>query len=217
MNIHKITLMLCLLLLTPVLTVRGAGDMNATLAIPFTVHTHGVTLTKQDLEAVLDTAQTFLQPAGVAISFDYSHSFVNYTVIDDGKISGCDDIKPLLNDKDVNVHIVDKIPCCEGPSGHETLVGCSGDHMAIIVLPAYRSMSHNKLQLTAIQWMHELGHHLGLCHNTCNDGSLMSDPLTVKDNKLDPCERRIFNGGVLTDPICISTNQSCTPLGNACQ
>lgn len=214
--LHKITSMLSILFLMPVLTARGTADATG-FSIPFAVHTHGVKLTEADLNAVLDEAQTLLNDNSASLSLDLNRASSldpkTNNVVDEGEIKGCPDLTALLNRKDVNVHIVDSIPCCDDPTRKELgLVGCSGQGKAIIVLPGNSLMSPNELQLLAIQWLHELGHNLGLCHNICNDGSIMTKDPVFKDKKLDDCERQIFSNHLPTDPNCMlpnSCNQTC--------
>jgi hypothetical protein len=204
--LYKIICMLSLLLLTPVLTARVGADTNIKHPIPFAIHTHGVALTEEDVRAVLDDAQAFLINDGVAISFDTSHSFdTNHNVIDDGKISGCDGITALLRKKDVDVHIVDDIPCCgDDTEKDHKIVGCSGFKMPMIVLPGSQSMLAGTLHLKAIQWMHELGHHMGLCHNVSDVGSIMNRVPIFTTDSLDACEQAVFN-------LEVASNRRCKP------
>src|SRR6478672_7140089 len=91
--LNKTTCMLALLLLSPVLILRGAPDTNIKPSIPFTIHTHGVALTEEDIKTILDEAQDILTNNDVTISFDISDSFDSHRkVIDHGKINGCDAI-----------------------------------------------------------------------------------------------------------------------------
>ena len=152
--LHKTTCMLLRLLLIPLLATGGAADTEIASPIPFTIHTHGVALTEEDISSVLDAAHKILATNGVNISFDVSHSFdSNHKVIDDGKVNGCSDLRALLRNGDVNVHIVDDIPCCSTVQ-QKGIVGCSGLNMAIIALPGNHSMDPKTLKLRAIRWIH---------------------------------------------------------------
>jgi hypothetical protein len=200
--------------------VRGAADTVDEIPIPLTIRAHGVSLTEEDINAVLMTATDILRKQGIFISFELNNTFDSHKVIDEGKVNGCDDFKEknLLNTQDVNVHILDKIPCCGYPDNKkETIVGCSGFQKAMIVLPVDQPNDPKSLEMTALQWMHEFGHRLGLCHNICDDGSIMTSPIGFKDRLLDDCEKNVFGGGKLADPICILPDQKCTPTGPACK
>jgi hypothetical protein len=218
--LYRITCLLCTLLLMPLLTAHGATDIPA-FPVTLSFRTHGITLTETELRKMLNIAQHKLEPEIHIVltpdnsSFDANHNVkkLDNIVIDPSDVHGCDIFTKLLKNDPGVVHIVDDIPCCgsdfEG-DGKPQIGGCSGLHLAILVLRPQQQ----DLQIRAVQLMHELGHNKGLCHNTCN---LLTNPLMSSktlggtDTQLDPCEKKIFTGGDLSDPAC-TLDQCCRPI-----
>jgi hypothetical protein len=178
---------LTIFFLTPVLTAGGAADIDSVVTIPFKFHAHGAQVTPQDINRVLAVAKEFLKNEGIRVSFDSNHK-----VSDEGNLEACPaGIDNLLSTGPGNVHIVDKIPCCGEHSEERDnvrIVGCSGLGMAIIVLGVSRP---DLVSLRAVQWMHELGHSIGLCHSRLPVGLMIRDP-GATDTAIDDCERQFF-------------------------
>jgi len=210
----RITCLLSTLFLIPLLTAHGAAD-TAARSVSFPVRTHGVQLTKTELQEVLNIAQDKLAHRGVNISLEPdSDSFSGDNVIDKGPIifetgdvDGCKTIENFLKNNPGVVHIVSEIPCCGGVK--QGVVGCSGLNLAMLVLPPHQQ---EDVQLRAVEWMHELGHNKGLCHSQCSTNALMTpNPLGVKDTELDSCEQSVFTGGKLSDLACTQA-QNCRQM-----
>lgn len=211
---YKIAGLFFILFFPLILTTPKKRATNLSPHLSLTVRAHHTSLTGNELNAVLSEAQGILQKTGVNLSFDVTPDSLDSTrnIVDAGRI-GCDEINALLNQRTtntltVNIHIVDEIPCCGGAQEAvlgETIEGCSGLNMAMIVKPPDSPLFR---ELTAIRWVHELGHNRGLCHNGDSSHIMYVRP-GASSEELDVCEQAVFNG----DPppaTCVSTlDQSC--------
>lgn len=209
--IFKLRYILGMLFLAPLITWNGPANVKRSFSVSLIVRAHGVSLPKEELDAVLEAAKDFLTSDGVNLSFTVASDQFdsNHNVIDDGKILSCDDIKSLLNSSvangpKVHVHIVKNIPCCDGAVQSiegNTIVGCSDSKKPLIV----RAPDNPGLvRLTAIQWMHELGHNRGLQHSACQNSIMFPVP-SFESTTLDSCEQLVFNGGTTSNPVCAAT------------
>jgi hypothetical protein len=172
--------------------------------LSFTIVSHGVNFTSADANKVLEQEQRILTKRSIMVPLQ-----LNGDVTIAGAITTCDDIKALMKpqpDNNHEIHVVKSIPCC-GPPTNATIVGCSGTKMPLIVTMD-EATDQGTLRLRAVQWLHELGHHRGLCHSIGISALMSGAPLTVGNTRIDQCVQAAFTG----DPIDPSCTQSCSGL-----
>jgi hypothetical protein len=92
-----------------------------------------------------------------------------------------------------NVLVVNQILTCGGEKSG--ILGCCGFGKPIIVLAELPP------DIAAVAWMHELGHHKGLCHRDPSDGSfpLMSPTLIDTNKTVNQFEHDVFVDAVKTN------------------
>jgi matrixin len=111
-----------------------------------------------------------------------------------GIIDTCTDLDKLF-EMPHNVHVVKEIHCCGGVKGG-SILGCSDANRSLVITfdPAFPSV------FDGILWMHEYGHHQGLCHR--NDRSAIMYPVIDLDHTtVNWCEHEHFLG--LTSRPCV--------------
>jgi hypothetical protein len=170
---------------------RKASSPEPPGTIQLTIQTHGVQLTEEDAKRVIAKENTFLLQAGSPVS-------INLKSFTDGGGSGiiktCTDLNALLANKNANVHIVKEIRCCGDKAESDAIAGCSGKGMSIIALPPVDLSAHpENARITAVQWLHELGHRRGLGHSR-KAGALMAPKPGAGNTKIDECELNAFSG-----------------------
>lgn len=104
-----------------------------------------------------------------------------------GIIDTCEDLEQLYK-MPHDVHVVKQINCCGGVKGG-SILGCSAANRSLVVTfdPAFPSVA------AGILWMHEYGHHQGLCHR--NDRSAIMNPVIDLEHKtVNSCEHEHFLG-----------------------
>lgn len=159
---------------------------------PFTI-TRGtnVPFTGQEASAVLTEGTRILATrAGVPTYVQLNFSGLLGTFNFDNSVVDCKNLKNIFAIA-ADAIVVTKITCCGGEK--VGIVGCSGPHRPIIVLAADDSNVRGR----AVQWMHELGHHHGLCHRA-EGNALMYPTPGLGSTQLLPCESKAFMEGGLS-------------------
>ena len=201
MKIHKILIMSSLLL-GLALGAGRASNPGPPPSIPFTIRTHGVQLTAQDAAVVIAKGNKILQRAGSTVPVSLT-SFTNGG--GSGIVSTSEELNALFADTSANVHIVKEIDFCGSKVVSGTIAGCSGTDKPIVALAGDVSAHPENVRLTAVQWMHELGHRKGLCHSS-EDGALMAPTPGAGNTGIDECEINAFIGR----PIPAACTASCS-------
>lgn len=151
----------------------------------------GISPSAEDVNQVIVIGQRMLQQAHVStivpLYFRGLVGNINLSLTN-GAVNNCGEIDKLFALKNADVHIVSEIHCCGGPKGG--IVGCAGLGTPLIVLPPDR----NRTASRAIQWMHEFGHRMGLCHRDITASTLMNSCPNSGRKDISPCERDALEG-----------------------
>lgn len=104
----------------------------------------------------------------------------------DGIVKNQKDLDALFT-KPGDVHVVREIHCCGGEK--PGILGCCAFGKPIIVTEGIEPDS------AAVLWMHELGHHKGLCHRDRDDEFAIMGPTILVTNKtVNQYEHDVFEG-----------------------
>jgi hypothetical protein len=107
-------------------------------------------------------------------------------------ISSCDALDKLFADKSADIYVVSEIHCCGGIT--TTAWGCSGANLPLVVFSDPKGQLSTSVK--GILWMHEYGHHKGLCHNLSSRFAVMAPVIRFKHTQVNQCESMHFTGAV---------------------